>query len=157
MKVIYFLKGDKAMITTLKEMKKRTYMPNKEFKAVFQLSKTVIFEVEYYTLGYNSHPYFATTASQFCRNKRDFSRCGQCQNDILTGKAKRFWKKWDDLHLKDLSEVQYAEMFGDLEDLFERYNFMYEDYDESKKPYSYTGFHFSDLVEFSKQEPKKWR
>ena len=37
------------MITTLKEMKKRTYMPNKEFKAVFQLSKTVIFEVEYYT------------------------------------------------------------------------------------------------------------
>lgn len=129
-------------------------MKKQEFKAVIQLSKTVIFEVEYYTLGHNSKPYFATSASVFCRNKRDYNMCGQCQEDVLKGKAKNFWKKWDTLHLKDLSEEEYAEMHRDLEDLFKVYNYMYEEYNEEEKPYITTGFRFSELVEFSKQKPK---
>lgn len=144
------------MITKLKEIWGKN-PDRKEFKAVFQLSKTIIFEVEYYTLENNSHPYFTTRASQFVRNKRAFSRCGQCQADILTGAAKRFWGKWDTLHLKDLTAEQYAEMFEDLKNLCVLYNFMYSEYDETKKPYTFTGFHFSDLVEFSKQTPKKRR
>ena len=82
------------MIKKLRDIWGKTNPYNKEFKAVFQLSKTAIFEVGYYTLGNNSKPYFATSASQFARNKRDFSRCGQCQADILTGAAKRFWGKY---------------------------------------------------------------
>ena len=142
---------NEIIFTDKKEM--HNCIPKKEFKAVFQISKTIIFEVGYYTLGNNNHPYFATSASQFCRNKRDFSRCGQCQADILTGQAKRFWGKWDTLHLKDLTDNEYAEMYSDLLELCSVYNFMYADYNETKKPYTFTGFHFWQLVEFSKQKP----
>ena len=57
----------------------------KEFQAVFQLSKTIIFEVRYYTLSTNSRPYFSTTAARFCRNKRDYSQCGQAQDTLTRG------------------------------------------------------------------------
>lgn len=128
----------------------------KEFQAVFQLSKTIIFEVEYYTLGNNKHPYFTTSAAQFCRNKRDYTQCGQAQNSLLRSypAAMRFFKKWDTFHLQDLTEDQYQEMRADLEELQEKYNFILEELDESQKPYS-PNFGFYRLAEWSKQEPKK--
>lgn len=42
----------------------------KEFKYYFQITKLVMFEVEYYTLGNNKSPYFTTSASKFFRNKK---------------------------------------------------------------------------------------
>lgn len=128
----------------------------KEFQAVFQLSKTKIFEVAYYTLSTNSRPYFTTEAAEFCRNKRDYRTCGQAQNTVLKGfpVAMRFFKKWDVLHLHDLTPAQYAEMVEDLEKLKARYNFIYEELDETQKPYS-PSFGFYRLAQWSKQEPKK--
>ena len=41
----------------------------KEFHAVFQLSKTIIFEVNFYTLSTNQTPHFSTNAAQFARKK----------------------------------------------------------------------------------------
>lgn len=38
----------------------------KEFMYVFQISKLITFEVEFYTLGTNSAPYFSTSANEFC-------------------------------------------------------------------------------------------
>lgn len=127
----------------------------KEFQAVFQLSKTEIFEVSYYTLSTNKNPYFTTHAARFCRNKRDFSTCGQAQNDVCKKHraAMRFYEKWDACHLKDLTEEQYAEMRKDMETLAEKYNAIIEELDESKRPYS-PHFSFYRLAEWTKQTPK---
>lgn len=128
----------------------------KEFQAVFQLSKTIVFEVNYYTLSTNSSPNFATSAAQFCRNKQDYSRCGQAQQDLLKGYlwAMRFFKKWDCLHLHNLTAAQYEEMRQDLEGLKARYNYLFEELDETKRPYS-PRFSFYRLAEWTKQAPRK--
>lgn len=128
----------------------------KEFQAVFQLTKTIIFEVKYYTLSNNTKPYFTTSAAQFCRNKQDYSRCGQAQNELLKGfrVAMRFFRKWDVLHLHDLTPAQYDEMRQDLEELKAKYNYIFEELDESRKPYS-PNFDFYRLAEWTKQDPQK--
>lgn len=127
----------------------------KEFQVVFQLSKTRVFEVKYYTLSTNQHPHFATSAYEFCRNKRDWSRGGQSQEYVCKGflSAYRFYQKWDKLHLKDMTEEEYSEMRYDLEKLMEKYNYILEELDESKRPYS-PHFSFRRLAEWTKQKPK---
>ena len=129
---------------------------NKEFLAVFQMSKTIIFEGNYYTLCNNKTPHFTTSAAQFCRNKRDYNQCGQAQKSLLRNypAAMRFFKKWDIHHLHDLTPAQYAELREDLEELKSRYNSIYEELDESKRPYN-PSISFYRLAEWSKQEPKK--
>lgn len=54
-------------------------MKRNEFISVFKITKTVMFEIRYYTLGDNSNPYFTTCAMEFIRSKRNFKRIGQCQ------------------------------------------------------------------------------
>lgn len=127
----------------------------KEFIAVFQLSKTIIFEVQYYTLSNNTHPYFTTSAAQFCKNKRDFSRGGQAQEELTKGftTARNFWKKWDHLHLHDLTPAQHNELLSDMEKLKNQYNHLYKELDEKQKPYP-PRFSFWMLAEWSKQKPK---
>lgn len=128
----------------------------KEFISVFQLSKTIIFEVNYYTLSTNTHAYFTTSVAQFCKNKRDFNCAGQAQKELTTNffYARRFWRKWDKFHLKDLTPEQYDELQNDLNELKQHYNYMYTELDESNKPYS-PHFSFYRLAEWSKQPPKK--
>lgn len=55
-----------------------------EFQYLFQVSKLVIFKVSYNTVGNNSNPYFATSASVWLRNKQDIARGGQCQEEVLS-------------------------------------------------------------------------
>lgn len=128
----------------------------KEFLATFQLSKTIIFEVSYYTLCSNKAPHFATCANQFCRNKLDYSRCGQAQYALLPNypTAMRFFEKWNPLHLHALTPAQYAELQEDLETLKNAYNYIYEELDESQRPYN-PSISFGFLAEWSKQPPKK--
>lgn len=97
-----------------------------EFKYYFQITKLVIFGVEYYTLGNNENPYFATKANEFFKNKRDYKRCGQAQDQLLPENsiARQFWKKWDKKHLKDLSDDEYREVVKDIEELKEKYNYI---------------------------------
>ena len=122
----------------------------KEFIASFQLSKKIIFNVNYYTLGNNSCPYFSTSACEFNQPKTDYCRCGQAQEDLtkkfLTGR--RFWKKWDKKHLQDLTENEYGELMQDIETLKEKYNYIYEELDESLKPY-HPHIRFYDLKKLS--------
>ena len=112
----------------------------KEFLAVFQVTRTITFEVEYYTLGSNSSPYFSTSANVFNRPKTDYNQCGQCQEDVLPrgSKAYHFYKKWDDKHLLDLTESEYEEMITDLETLKNKYNYIIE---EPTKYHSSINFH----------------
>ena len=128
----------------------------KEFLYSFQISKTIIFNVEYYTLCNNSTAHFSTSADEFCRNKRDFRSGGQAQDRLLPrcSAARRFWQKWDQYNLHDLTPAQYAELLQDLETLKQRYNYIVKDLDETQKPYN-PRIPFWQLVEFSKQEPKK--
>ncbi len=127
----------------------------KEFQAVFQLSKTEIFQVSYYTLSTNQRPDFATSAARFCRNKRGYSTGGQAQESVCKGHrgAYNFYQKWDKMHLKDLTDEEYTEMRLDLEKLMEKYNYILEELDESKRPYS-PHFSFERLAEWTKQKPK---
>lgn len=127
----------------------------KEFIATFQLSKTKLFNVSYYTLSTNKSPYFTTSADEFCRSKRDFSRCGQCQDTLLKGypTAMGFYKRWNPMHLKQLTDEQYEEMRKDLVLLKAKYNCLLMELDETQRPYS-PRFGFYSLVEFSKQPPK---
>ena len=129
-------------------------MKKQEFVAVFQLSKMRVLNVEYYTLGTNGHPYFATSAGEFIRSKRDWSRCGQCQEYITKGfsTARQFYEKWDPFHLKDLTEEQYTEMRSDLEALMKKYNYIMKELNESNKPY-HPRISYYDTVELSKMTP----
>lgn len=128
----------------------------KEFLAVFQITKMIIFEVSYYTLNLNKKPYFTTSANEFIRSKRDYSRGGQAQASLLPkgSAARRFWEKWDDCHLKDLTDEQYSELLNDLKELKTKYNYIFKDLSKYDKPYS-PRIDFSSVVELSKQKPKK--
>lgn len=125
----------------------------KEFIASFQLSKKIIFEVNFYTLGNNSHPYFSTSAYEFNQPKTDYRRGGQAQEDLTKGFyiARRFWRKWDEKHLQDLTEEEYAELITDLEKMKQTYNYLWGELDEAKKPYN-PYFSFERMKELSKMK-----
>ena len=129
-------------------------MKKKEFHMVFQLSKLILFEVEYYTVANNPSADFSTSAELFMRNKKDFERCGQCQEDLLVNypEAMAFYKKWDVHHLHDLSDEAYSEMVTDLAVLGAKYNYMLKEHIKGKTPVG--GYTFDALVEFSKNKPK---
>ncbi len=118
-------------------------MEKKFFHLVFQLSKLRVFMVDYYQLKGNSSPYFSTSAAEFTRNKSNYHRCGQAQEYVTTGfgTARKFYRKWDALHLSDLTDEQYAELMADLKPLMEKYNFI-----ETTS--------FNQIVEMSKLTPK---
>jgi len=98
-----------------------------EFHAAFELTRNITFEVDYYTLGSNNHANFTTSASELIRSKRDYSRCGQAQESLLTGAAKIFYDKWDKKHLSDLSVDEYTDLVFDLGVLEIRYNSIMQD------------------------------
>ncbi len=93
-----------------------------EFHVAFQITRTIIFNVSYYTLGGNREPYFATSAMRYVRSKRSVCEAGQCQDRLLTGKAKAFWRKWDEHHLGQLTQDQIAELLADMDALTDKYN-----------------------------------
>ncbi len=128
----------------------------KEFISCFQMSKTILFAVSYYTLGRNQNPYFVTSAYEFIRSKRDFCRVGQCQEDLLKRfqTAYKFYKKWDVLHLKQLTQEQYNEMRKDLCILEQKYNNLLIEMEDGIK-FDLARFSFYQFVELSKQTPKK--
>lgn len=111
----------------------------KKFFYVFQISRTVIFEVSYYLLGRNKAPYYATSASQFNKPKTDYNLCGQTQDELLKGfpLAHNFYKKYDHLHALDLSDEQHAKILIDIEKLKERYNFLYKEQTRDENNFSF--------------------
>ncbi|UOF80578.1 hypothetical protein [Caudoviricetes sp.] len=93
----------------------------KEFQYCFAVDRGIVFEVKYYTLGSNKAPYFSTSAAMFNRPRTDYQQCGQAQNSLLKGAALRFYRKWDKLHLKDLTNDQYREVIRDIDQLTREY------------------------------------
>lgn len=110
----------------------------KEFISAFQITRKIIFEVEYYTLSNNKHAYFSTSANELNQPKTDYSICGQAQYDLLPkyGKAFRIWKKWNEKHLKDLNDAEYNLLITDINELKNIYNYIFVELDETQKPYS---------------------
>lgn len=106
-------------------------MEKKFYFWAFQITKTVIFEVNYYILGNNKNPHFSTSAYKFNRPKTDWSMGGQTQDDLLPrnpfGNARKFWKKWDKKHLQDLTNNEYIELLQDIQTLKDTYNYIEED------------------------------
>lgn len=130
----------------------------KEFMYCFQIDKMTVFEVKFYTLGTNKTPYFSTSAARFIRSKCDYNECGQCQARILPNHstARRFYDKWDRLHLHNLTPEEYAEMTVDIEMLKARYNYIEdirECFGRSAGCYK-THIPFYKIVELSKLTPK---
>ena len=127
----------------------------KEFKYCFQITKLVMFKVEYYTLGNNENPYFATSANKFYKNKRDYECGGQTQDQLLPENsiARQFWEKWDKEHLKDLSDDKYREIIKDIQELKEKYNYIERIKDTFKGKYE--NFSFGEIVLLSKADLKK--
>lgn len=125
----------------------------KEFIASFQLSKKIVFNVDFYTLESNPCPYFSTSAFEFNQPKTDYCRCGQAQEDLTKGfyMARKFWKKWDKKHLQDLTEEEYTDLTIDLEKMKQTYNYLYSELDEARKPYN-PGFSFERMKELSKMK-----
>lgn len=120
-----------------------------EFLYVFCISRMKVFAVEYYTLSTNPRPYFTTRAAEFNRPKTNYNHCGQCQEYITTGAAKKFWRKWDALHCQDLTDDQYAELLQDIEALKKAYpHYIEKQLDTSKRPYSPT-ISFYDIKKMS--------
>ena len=121
-----------------------------EFHAMFQLTRKTLFEVSYYTLGSNKSAYFTTSAYEFNQPKTDWSRGGQAQEDLCTGAAKAFYKKWDPKHLHMLDDQQFEEMVKDLEVLKQHYNYI-----EHKQDAYPRGISFYEAKELSMQKVKK--
>lgn len=120
----------------------------------FQISKTIIFEVEYTQLRGNKTPDFSTQANRFNRPKTDWERCGQAQEELLpkSSEAYKFWKKWDKKHLQDLTDKEYNDLLKDIDILKGIYNFIEETQDENlNKEFLY----FYDLRELSFKKIKK--
>ena len=127
----------------------------KEFKYCFQITKLIMFEVEYYTLGSNKSPYFVTEANEFFKNKKDYKSGGQAQDRLLPKNsiARQFWEKWDKKHLKDLSDEEYREVAKDIEELKEKYNYI--EYIKDTFKGKYENFSFGEIVLLSKADLKK--
>lgn len=123
-----------------------------EFKCAFQVTKSIVFEVCYYTLGGNRQPHFSTMAGRLNRRKSDYAECGQCQGRLLSGEAKRFWQKWDGKHLGQLSYVERAAVWADIEALKERYNHIVIASDKFGTEDT-RDIRFSEVVALSKEEP----
>lgn len=131
----------------------------KEFMYCFQIDKMTVFEVKYYTLSTNKTPHFSTSAARFIRSKRDHDTCGQAQERVLPkhSAARKFYDKWDKLHLHNLTKEEYTEIVTDIEELKTKYNYI-EDirgcFGQSVGCYK-TGIPFYEVVELSKQMPKR--
>lgn len=125
-------------------------MKRYEFHYAFQLTRKIIFEVSYYTLGSNKTPYFTTSASEFNQPKTDWCRCGQAQKDLCFGLAKKFYEKWDVHHLHILNDDQFAEVVQDLEELKKTYNYIAEEAVDHPDD-----LRFWQLKELSMQKVKK--
>lgn len=131
------------------------------FELAVQLDKKRIFFVDYHVLGWSSEPYFSTSAAVFNQPKTDYTECGQCQDRVLTGKAREFWKKWDQYHLKKLEPEKLDELMQDIQGLKEEYNYLYKS--EKLKEDRYIGRNvpspivYWEIRTLSKQEPKKKR
>lgn len=127
----------------------------KEFKYYFQITKLVMFKVEYYTLGDNESPYFATSAYKIFRNKKGYERWGQTQDQVLPENSivRQFWEKWDKEHLKNLSDDKYREVVKDIEELKEKYNYI--EYIKDTFKGEYEDFPFWKKVLLSKADLKK--
>ena len=121
-----------------------------EFHTAFQLTRKIIFEVSYYTLGSNDSAYFTTSACEFNQPKTDWCRGGQAQKDLCFGPAKAFYEKWDVKHLHRLNDQEFEEMVGDLEVLKQHYNFI-----EHKANFKPEDIRFWQEKELSMQKVKK--
>lgn len=126
-----------------------------EFKACFQITKLVTFNVKYYTLGGNKNPYFSTSANLFFKNKKGFDSCGQCQERILPkgSLARKFYDKWDKKHLLALTNEELIELYEDVKALKNRYNHLYiecEKFGEMNRK----DFSFCEIKELSKMDIK---
>lgn len=119
----------------------------KSFHLAFQINRLVIFEVNYYRCGNNKDKYFTTSADRFVRSKINYETCGQCQNEVLKGHARTFYKKWDIYHLKDLTEELYIELIEDIKKLKNIYNFIESNIDNKY-------FDIYDLKELSMLKEK---
>lgn len=133
---------------------------NREFHYVFQITKLIMFEVDYYTVGSNSQPYFGTSANQFYKNKSGYTQGGQAQEDLLphASAAYKFYKKWDSKHLCALTPEEMDNLEKDLKILKNTYNYLeWRMTDENKNSaIRSNGFSFYSTVEFSKQKLKKF-
>lgn len=130
-------------------------MKIKKFWA-FQISRTIIFEVEYIQLRGNKNPDFSTYANEFNQPKTDWKQCGQAQEALLpkSSEAYKFWKKWDKKHFEDLTDEEYNDLLKDIDILKQTYNFIEQEQDESLNKEFLT---FYELKELSMQNPKSKR
>lgn len=109
-------------------------MEKREKFWAFQITRKIIFEVEYYKLGDNPTPHFSTSASKFNQPKTDWTQCGQAQEALLpkNSLAYKFYKKWDKKHLQDLTDEEYSQLVNDIEQLKNKYNWIEQDKESTK-------------------------
>ena len=120
---------------------------------VFQITKMIVMQVQYYTLGHNPNPRFSTSADVFNQPKTDYIMGGQCQDEVLTGLALKFYEKWNYCHLKDLTDAQWQEVVDDIEELKNKYNYIEEIQDTFGG--GYNSISFSRTKELSMMNVKK--
>ena len=121
---------------------------HKRFLYAFRITKMIMFKVEYGAIKSNKNWYFSTSASKFVKNKKNWERCGQCQEEVLKGtKAFKFWQKWDKFHLKNLTKEEYQELLEDIEELKKQYKYIYKGED-----YMLNNINFEELKELSMEK-----
>lgn len=125
----------------------------KEFRCAFQITKTIIFEVRYHTLGRNENPYFSTEAARMNTRRTDYTECGQAQDRLLPkgSVARKFWEKWDGKHLGILTDEEREQVWADIRELKDRYNYIVIASDKFGTEDT-RDIRFTDAVALSKQD-----
>lgn len=128
--------------------------PN-EFRCAFQITRYLVFEVRYHTLGRNPEPYFATETARLNARKSDYMECGQCQERILpAGPARDFWEKWDGKHLCLLTNGEREAVWADIEALKGHYSHIAIASDKFGTE-DRRDIRFEDIVRLSKEPMRK--
>lgn len=101
------------------------------FHYSFAITRMIMFDVNYATLGSNKNPYFSTSAAVFNRPKTDWTSAGQGQERVLPkgSYVRKFWEKWDSKHLKKLTDEEFEELVSDIEVLKSKYKYIEEIFD----------------------------
>ena len=98
----------------------------------FRIAKRTFFTIYYGHVKVNPLPYFSTTAERLTFSGRDYTQCGQAQDELLIGSARSVWEKWERKHLHYLTTDELLELLADIENLKDQYPWIENDHIENQ-------------------------
>lgn len=101
--------------------------PFPRFNIAFQITKYILFEVDFSKIGSNDVPHFSEYVIMFSHQKTGYMSCFRGQENALplVSAAKIFYKEWYKYQMVDIMDsATYKKLLCDLDGLKEKYNYI---------------------------------